>query len=188
MAGLLLAQKRLLEAFECQDHQPPRVRLELPPWQHGGWHRLSSVALPRQVMDRTHPWRWLAVLGVLGIAQGFADIAPPGPWDSPSFSRGVLGLCGLVCLYLAWFRYTFDLNGVAPTMDRWKNPQQSWINVVLFGLACLLVVKLVTWLEYDAHLPEPTGLLVTLIGCLVVLNGVYVGLVVQGPFRLHEEE
>jgi len=31
-------------------------------------------------------------------------------------------------------------------------------------------------------------LLVTLIGCLVVLNGVYVGLVVQGPFRLHEEE
>ena len=146
------------------------------------------MALPRQVMERTHPWRWLAALGVLGIAQGFADITPPGPWDSSSFSRGVFGLCGLVCLYLAWFRYTFDLNGVAPTMDRWKDPQQSWINVVLFGLACLLAVKLITWLEYDAHLPEPTGLLVTLIGCLVVLNGVYVGLVVQGPFRIHEEE
>ena len=139
-------------------------------------------------MERTHTWRWLAVLGVLGVAQGFIDLAPTGPWDSASFSRGVIGLGGLVCLYLAWFRYTFDINGVAPTLDRWENPEQSWLNVVLFGLLSLAVVKVSTWSGIDEHLPEPTGKLVALIGCLAILNGLYVGLVVQGPFKIREEE
>jgi hypothetical protein len=139
-------------------------------------------------MERTYQWRWLAVLGFIGIAQGFADIAPPGPWDSASFSRGVIGLIGLVCLYLAWFRFTFDVNGVAPTLDRWRQPERSWINVVLFGLLCLLAIKLTTWLEFDDALPEPTGMLVMLIGCLALLNGTYVGLVMQGPFKIQEEE
>ena len=139
-------------------------------------------------MERTHTWRWLAVLGVLGVAQGFIDLAPAGPWDSASFSRGVIGLGGLVCLYLAWFRYTFDINGVAPTMDRWENPEQSWLNVVLFGLLSLAVVKLSTLSGIDEHLPEPTGMLIALIGCLAILNGLYVGLVVQGPFKIREEE
>jgi hypothetical protein len=139
-------------------------------------------------MERTHSWRWLVGLGVIGVAQGFVDVAPSGPWDSASFSRGVLGLCGMVCLYLAWFRYTFDLNGVAPTMDRWKNPKATWINVVLFGLGVLLLVKITSWSGVDGHLPEPTGLLLTLVGCLAVLNGAYVGLVAQGPFRIEEEE
>lgn len=139
-------------------------------------------------MERTHDWRWLAVLGLLGVVQGFFDFAPAGPWDSASFSRGVVGLGGLACLYLAWFRYTFDINGVAPTMDRWKNPEQSWLNVVLFGLLSLAAVKLSTWSGVDENLPEPTGMLVTLIGCLAILNGLYVGLVVQGPFKIREEE
>ncbi|DAC43875.1 MAG TPA: hypothetical protein D7H93_07205 [Candidatus Poseidoniales archaeon] len=139
-------------------------------------------------MERTHTWRWLAVLGVLGVAQGFIDLAPAGPWDSASFSRGVIGLGGLVCLYLAWFRYTFDINGVAPTLDRWENPEQSWLNVVLFGLLSLAVVKLSTLSGIDEHLPEPTGMLIALIGCLAILNGLYVGLVVQGPFKIREEE
>jgi hypothetical protein len=93
-----------------------------------------------------------------------------------------------VCLYLAWFRYTFDINGVAPTLDRWENPEQSWLNVVLFGLLSLAVVKVSTWSGIDEHLPEPTGMLIALIGCLAILNGLYVGLVVQGPFKIREEE
>ena len=139
-------------------------------------------------MERTHTWRWLAVLGVLGVAQGFIDLAPAGPWDSASFSRGVIGLGGLVCLYLAWFRYTFDINGVAPTLDRWENPEESWLNVVLFGLLSIAAVKLSIWSGIDEHLPAPTGMLATLIGCLALLNGLYVGLVVQGPFKIREEE
>ena len=94
----------------------------------------------------------------------------------------------MVCLYLAWFRRTFDINGVAPTMDRWENPEQSWRSVVAFGCALLVGVKGITWLELDAHLPEPTGMLITLVGCLALLNGTYVGLVVRGPFRIAEEE
>ena len=139
-------------------------------------------------MDRTQSWGWLAVLGGLGIAQGFADLAPAGPWESASFSRGVIGLGGMVCLYLAWFRRTFDMNGVAPTLDRWKNPEQSWRSVVAFGCALLAGVKVITWLELDVHLPEPTGMLITLVGCLALLNGTYVGLVVRGPFKIPEEE
>jgi hypothetical protein len=73
-------------------------------------------------------------------------------------------------------------------MDRWKNPKETWINVVLFGLGVLLLVKITSWSGVNAHLPEPTGLLLTLVGCLAVLNGAYVGLVAQGPFRIEEEE
>lgn len=73
-------------------------------------------------------------------------------------------------------------------MDRWKNPEQSWLNVVLFGLLSLAAVKLSTWSGVDENLPQPTGMLVTLIGCLAILNGLYVGLVVQGPFQIQEEE
>ena len=139
-------------------------------------------------MERTHPWRWLAGLGVLGVAQGFVDVAPPGPWDSASFTRGVIGLCGMVCLYLAWFRYTFGINGVAPTMNRWKAPDKSWPLVIGFGVGCMLAVNIAAWLGVDAYLPEPTGLLGMLVGSLAVLNGTYVGLVVRGPFRIEEEE
>jgi hypothetical protein len=52
----------------------------------------------------------------------------------------------------------------------------------------MLAVNLAAWLGVDAHLPEPTGLLVMLVGSLAVLNGTYVGLVVRGPFRIEEEE
>ena len=54
----------------------------------------------------------LLVVGTLLVAQSFTDLAPAGPWDSPSFSRGVLGLIGMVLVYLAWFSHTFGMLGV----------------------------------------------------------------------------
>ena len=60
----------------------------------------------------------LLIAGSALVLQSFTSMAPVGPWDSASFTRGVLGLTGLIMLYIAWFRYTFGIYGVAPTVDR----------------------------------------------------------------------
>ena len=99
---------------------------------HHTRHRLSSVALQRYVMERKDTVG-LLVAGVLLILQSFTDLAPAGPWDSPSFTRGVLGLVGMVLVYLAWFKHTFGIFGVAPTVNRWSNPETTWLRVVAFG-------------------------------------------------------
>ena len=122
------------------------------------------------------------------MAQSFVDITPEGPWNSRSFSRGLVGLVGLLCLYLAWFRWAFDKKGVAPITDLWKVPEETWRTVLLFGLSCLLLVKVTVWLEYTELFPEPTGMIVTLIGSLVVLNALYVGLITVGPLAPSSEE
>ena len=129
--------------------------------------------------------RYLLGIGTVLVAQTLVDVAPEGPWSSASFSRGMLGLAGLVCLYLGWFIATFGRLGVAPTVDRWKHPETSWSNVVLFGLACMVMARFMG--RNDAEIiPEPAGLLVGLIGVLAIANGLYVWLVVKGPLK--EEE
>jgi len=153
-----------------------------------GWRRLSSVALLPWNMGRTHEWRWFAVVGVVFVAQSFVDLTPEGPWDSRSFSRGMLGLVGLTLLYLAWFRWAFDRKGVAPTINLWVAPEDTWRNVLLFGLGCLLCVKVLVWADVKELVPEPTGMILTLIGSLVVLNAIYVGLVTVGPLASSSEE
>ncbi len=140
-------------------------------------------------MGRTLEWRGFAIFGVLLVGQSFVDFTPEGPWDSRSFSRGMLGLVGLLCLYLAWFRWAFDRKGLAPTIDLWTTPEETWRDVLVFGLGCLLFVKVTTWFELTGWMPEPSGMILTLIGCLIVLNALYVGLVTIGPLvPLTEEE
>tara|TARA_B100000767_G_C19764197_1_gene536651 strand:+ start:2521 stop:2997 length:477 start_codon:yes stop_codon:yes gene_type:complete len=153
-----------------------------------GWRRLSSVAHLRNTMGRTLEWRWFAVAGVILVAQSFIDITPEGPWNSRSFSRGMVGLTGLICIYIGWFRWAFDRKGVAPTTNLWKNPEETWRNVLLFGLGCLLLVKAMVWLDFSEWFPEPTGMILTLIGSLVILNAVYVGLITVGPLASSSEE
>ena len=138
-------------------------------------------------MGRTLEWRWFALAGVILVAQSFVDITPGGPWNSRSFSRGLVGLVGLMCIYIAWFRWAFDRKGVAPTTNLWKTPEETWRNVLLFGLSCLLIVKITVWLEYSEWFPEPTGMILTLIGCLVILNALYVGLVTVGQLAASSE-
>jgi len=122
------------------------------------------------------------------VAQSFVDITPEGPWNSRSFSRGMVGLAGLLCLYMAWFRWAFDRKGVAPTTNLWKEPEETWSTVLVFGLSCLLFVKIIVWLDYSRFFPEPAGMIVTLIGSLVVLNALYVGLITVGPLASSSEE
>jgi hypothetical protein len=125
--------------------------------------------------------------GLLLLGQTFTDVAPDGPWASASFSRGVLGLAGMVALYLVWFKRTFGFYGVAPTVNRWASPSTSWLNVVLFGLGCLVATRLIRLFDEDGLFPEPAGLLLALVGCLALMNGIYVWLVTDGPLNDEEE-
>ncbi len=62
------------------------------------------------------------------------------------------------------------------------------MNVLLFGLSCLLIVKAMVWLDYTESFPEPTGMILTLIGSLIILNALYVGLITVGPLAASTEE
>tara|TARA_B100001094_G_scaffold333382_2_gene411291 strand:+ start:2197 stop:2616 length:420 start_codon:yes stop_codon:yes gene_type:complete len=130
----------------------------------------------------------LAVAGGLLVGQTFLDLAPNGPWDSASFTRGILGLAGLCCLYLAWFQRTFGQFGVAPTVNHWERPEDTWLTVVVFGLVCLVATRALSLFDTSGIAPEPAGLILTLIGTLALLNGGYVWAVTKGPLVLDEEE
>ena len=135
--------------------------------------------------------RWVLGAGALLVAQAFVDLAPEGPWSSASFTRGMLGLSGLLALYLGWYALVFDRFGVAPTVDRWSSPESTWLNVVIVGLVLLLCSRILGHLQPEG-VPEPTGLLIGLVGSLTLANGLYVWAVVSGPLRMpatgHENE
>ena len=71
-------------------------------------------------------WRGFALIGIFCVVQTFFDIAPEGPWDSRSFTRGVIGLVGIGCLYVSWFRFTFEQKGLIPTIKIWKTPEKQF--------------------------------------------------------------
>ena len=129
----------------------------------------------------------LLVAGTVLVMQTFTNVAPPGPWDSSSFTRGVLGLLGLILIYLAWFNHTFGMVGVAPTVNRWSSPETTWLQVVVFGLACLVLTRIIRWGDSDGFIPEPAWLLLALIGFLALMNGLYVWLITNGPLVDEEE-
>jgi hypothetical protein len=137
-------------------------------------------------MEGKHLQAGLLAGGVVLLAQTFVDAAPPGPWDSSSFTRGVLGLLGMLMLYFAWFRHTFGFYGVAPTVDRWSDPATSWSHVVIFGLGCVVMTRLIRLFDQNDIFPAPAGLLLLLVGVLAMMNGLYVWAITHGP--LLEEE
>ena len=139
-------------------------------------------------MANVPEWRWYTLAGLLMVAQTMFDIAPEGPWNAPSFTRGIGGLVGLCCLYVGWFRFTFKSNGIIPSINRWENPQQSWIKVLIFSLMCFVIVGVLQLNEVEKQLPETAGMIILLIGCLAMLNSIYVGLVVSGPLNEIDEE
>ena len=52
---------------------------------------------------------------------------------------GFLGLLGVGCLYVAWFRRTFSSSGLLPTSDLWEDPEGTWPKVVGVGAVFLLL-------------------------------------------------
>jgi len=134
-------------------------------------------------------WRWITLAGLVMVAQTMFDIAPEGPWGASSFTRGLIGLCGLCCLYVGWFRYTFRQNGIIPSINRWREPKRSWKLVLGFSFVCIGLVLAINNTDLKDSLPETSGMILLLIASLSMLNAVYVSLVVSGPLsKLPEEE
>ena len=133
-------------------------------------------------------WRWITVAGLVMVVQTMFDLAPEGPWGASSFTRGLIGLCGLCCLYVGWFRFTFRQSGIIPSINRWRQPEKSWKLVLMFSLACISLVYLINNTNLKDVLPETSGMILLLIASLSMLNAIYVGLVVSGPLSKPDEE
>ena len=128
----------------------------------------------------------LLIAGIVLVGQSFTTLAPAGPWNSPSFSRGVFGLLGLCLLYIAWFKRTFGFYGVAPTVDRWRswNLLASCCGVWIGVLGRHRIIRVV---DGNGFFPEPAGLLLALVGVLALMNSAHVWLITSGPLTDEEE-
>ena len=119
-------------------------------------------------------WKVQATTGSILLLNTLTlKLAPAGPWGTESFTLGLIGLTGLTLLYMAWYRLTFNRKGLVPWMDLWQEPETSSRSVAAVGLAIIAAA----WLAgnvVEEVLPKPTGLILTLVGLLVLLNGVYV--------------
>jgi hypothetical protein len=97
----------------------------------------------------------------------------PGPWDSPSFTLGVIGLSGVVLLYISWFRLTFQRRGLVPWTDMWEDPQGS-ARKELGASAFVMALAWLSGNHLQEYLPRPTGLVLSLVGMLMFVQAVYV--------------
>jgi len=129
-------------------------------------------------------WRVFAVLGAILVGITFTDLSPEGPWGDSTFTSGSLGLTGMVLIYLAWFRLTFEAKGVVPTLDLWKDPEGTSILVIITGLVILGIAYAIGRIDF---FPGPAGLVMSLVGLLITTNGVYVWLSTAGPLSSEEE-
>tara|TARA_X000000368_G_scaffold251995_1_gene199106 strand:+ start:393 stop:833 length:441 start_codon:yes stop_codon:yes gene_type:complete len=103
----------------------------------------------------------------------------PGPWDSESFTLGIIGMTGLGFWYVAWYRFTFKRKGLIPWLDNWNNPEQSSKKVLVVGLFTIAL----SWAAgnpLQEYIPAPTGLVLLLIGLLISLSGIY-SILALGP-------
>ena len=139
-------------------------------------------------MGAVPEWRWLTLAGLVLVAQTMFDVAPEGPWGANSFTRGVIGLTGLICIYLGWFRFTFKQVGIIPSINRWQKPESSWKLVILFSCLCLISLFIINNTSLSEIFPETAGMILLLVVSLSMLNGLYVGLVVSGPLNDQTEE
>ena len=88
-------------------------------------------------------------------------------------------------LYISWFRFTFNKKGLIPTIDLWKEPEKSSKIVAIAGS---LILGSGYFVGRVSIFPEPAGLILTLIGLLVLTNGVYVWLSTEGPLAEDNSE
>ncbi|MEC7695153.1 MAG: hypothetical protein CMA00_003585 [Methanobacteriota archaeon] len=127
-------------------------------------------------------WIPLALLSfVLILNSLFLEIAPAGPWGDTGFSLGIIGISGLAVGYVAWYRYNFKRRGLIPWVDLWEDPARS----ARLEMVLAFVVLSMSWTSgniLQSHLPDPTGLLLSLIGLLLLIQSTYVMLVL-GPLK-----
>ena len=148
-------------------------------------NRLSNLGFLEFFMRENFKLFLLSATGLLSLIFSFSSFEVQGPWNSPSFSRGVVGLFGIILLYFAWYLFTFGFIGIVPSQTMWKNPHQSTKIVFLVGVWFLIIAQIVQTSLFVDIAPEPTGLILTFIGLLTIFNSAYVTLS-QGA--LSEEE
>tara|TARA_B100000686_G_scaffold327428_1_gene386347 strand:- start:1514 stop:1927 length:414 start_codon:yes stop_codon:yes gene_type:complete len=125
-------------------------------------------------------WRLYAGASAILILDALViGAAPSGPWDDSGFTRGVIGLVGACLGYVAWYRHTFKRKGLIPWIDLWENPAES-ARLVLYASIAFLAIAWVAGNPMQPHLPDPTGLILVLVGLLLALQAIYVYLVI-GP-------
>ncbi len=112
--------------------------------------------------------------------------APAGPWDAPSFTRGIVGLIGAAAIYVGWYRYTFKINGIVPTLTMWKEPVKSRNTLAIIGIVLVIFSYIIG--HHFEFIPIPFTLIMMLIGLLMILLAGYAWLVFEGPLQDPEEE
>ena len=118
-------------------------------------------------------WRNYFFLGlVLLLNSIFIKISFSWPWDSESFTLGVMGLIGLTMLYISWYRFTFKRRGLVPWMDLWKNPETSSKKLLLFSIFTLILSYFLG--KNQLFFPDPTSLIFSLIALLTLIQATYV--------------
>ncbi len=118
-------------------------------------------------------WRNYFFLGLILLVNTiFIKISFSWPWDSESFTLGVMGLIGLTMLYISWYRFTFKRRGLVPWMDLWKNPETSSKKLLLFSIFTLLLSYFLG--KNQLFFPDPTSLIFSLIALLTLIQATYV--------------
>ena len=118
-------------------------------------------------------WRNYFFLGLILLVNTiFIKISFSWPWDSESFTLGVMGLIGLTMLYISWYRFTFKRRGLVPWMDLWKNPETSSKKLLLFSFFILILSYVLG--KNQLFFPDPTSLIFSLIALLTLIQATYV--------------
>ena len=127
-------------------------------------------------------WKSFGILGFILVLNTFyPKFSSPGPWDSKSFTIGVLGLIGLSFIYISWYRFTFNRKGLIPWMDNFKNPSKSSKIELSIGLLFIFGAWFIGNIIQN-NFPDPTGLILALIGALLILHSTYILLSI-GPLK-----
>ncbi len=123
----------------------------------------------------------ILLLNTLPFGIGFE-----GPWGDIGFTRGIGGLIGSYFLYRAWYARTFGFHGLIPALHHWKNPRRSTSRLILLGVGTLMLAWLIGN-PFQDWFAEPTALVLTLYGLLMMLLATYAWLVFEGGLADEEE-
>ena len=123
----------------------------------------------------------LLVLNTLSFGIGIN-----GPWGDVGFTKGILGLVGFFLLYRSWFARTFGFYGLIPSLHYWKHPSRSISRISLAGIGTMMVSWLVGH-PFQGFFAEPTALILSVCGMLLILLAIYAWLVFEGGLGDEEE-
>jgi hypothetical protein len=74
--------------------------------------------------------------------------------------------------YISWYRFTFKRKGLVPWLDLWANPKIAASKELFFSFLFLLLAYLLG--INRLFFPEPTALIFSLIGLLMLIQSAYV--------------